>query len=92
MRRTIKLSLQRENYPGPRGLHTGTTGVLGPGSGAPGGSQSLAAGYSNPRSQNGPVVPVCKINGCKISRFALELFYILKKGADILLWAVEEED
>ena len=39
-----------------------------------------------------PVVPVCKINGCKISRFALELFYILKKDADILLWAVEEED
>ena len=39
-----------------------------------------------------PVVPVCKINGCKISRFALELFYILKKDADILLRAVEEED
>ena len=28
-----------------------------------------------------PVVPVCKINGCNISRFALELFFILKKDA-----------
>ena len=72
--------------------HTGTTGVLGPGFW---GTRRLA----KPRPwvlkslvPERPVVPVCKISGCKISRFALELFYILKKDAAILLWVVEEEE
>ena len=72
--------------------HTGTTGVLGP---RFWGTRWLA----KPRRRvlkspvpERPVVPVCKISGCKINRLALELFYILKKDAAILLWAVEEED
>ena len=57
-------------------LHTGTTGVLGPGFWGTRRLANLAGGYSKSPAPERPVVPVCKINSCKINRLALELFYI----------------
>ena len=61
--------VQREDTQGHRGF-------WGRGSGAPGGSQSLAAGYSKPRPQNAPL-SLC----VRLTRLAPGLFFILKNDA-----------
>ena len=57
--------------------HTGTGGVLGPGFwGHPPARKARRRVHKTPGPRTPPHVPVCKISGCKISSFALELFYI----------------
>ena len=65
--------------------HTGTTGVLGPGFWG-----TRRQGFASRRVLKSPVperpvVPVCKISGCKISRFALELFYIEERRSYFIM-------
>ena len=60
-------------------------GVLGPGFWGTRRLAKLAVGYSKPPAPERPIIPVCKISGCKISRFALELFYIEERRSYFIM-------
>ena len=60
-------------------------GVLGPGFWGTRRLAKLAVGYSKHPAPERPIIPVCKIILCKISRFALELFYIEERRSYFIM-------